>query len=68
MAEIDILRALNEMGYYEANESDKEIILSMVVNENPEQLSEALEKYAKSKAHKEMSFLEWINSEGNNGR
>lgn len=67
MAEIDLLRALEMAGYYEANEKEKEQILNIVINSDLEILARALEEYART-AQKEMSFLEWINRGGNNGK
>lgn len=67
MVELDLLSALERMGYYEASEQEKEKIMRVVINEDLDILARALEEYARSGAQKEKSFLEWM-TEGNNGK
>jgi hypothetical protein len=67
MAQIDLLSALERMGYYEASEQEKEAIMRVVIDEDLDILARALEEYARSGAQKEKSFLDWM-SEGGNGR
>lgn len=68
MVEIDLLRALELAGYYEASEKERDQILNIVINSDLEILTNALEEYARSGAQNEISFLEWINRGGNNGK
>lgn len=67
MAELDLLSALERMGYYEASEQEKDKILHIVIDEDLDVLAGALEEYARSGAQKEKSFLDWLNG-GNNGK